>query len=77
MTWSRVTLTLWTGLFALLCPSSGLGLSDIEGGEPTDVVVTVYTGNVALVQESRKISLPEGEVSLRVATSRPRSSPRV
>lgn len=67
MTGSRVILTLWTGLFALLCPSSGLCVSDIEGGEPTDVVVTVYTGNVALVQESRKISLPEGEVKLRVA----------
>ncbi len=66
MTGSRVILTLWTGLLALICPSIGLGLPDVDGGEPTDVQITVYTGNVAMVQEGRKVSLPVGEVTLRV-----------
>jgi hypothetical protein len=66
MTSKHVTLMLWTSLLALLCPSNGLGLPAIDAGAPTAVQVTVYTSNLALVQENRKVSLPEGEVTVRV-----------
>ena len=62
----QVIITLWTALVALLCPSNGFGLPAIDVGEPTEVQVTVYTENLALVQETRKVSLPGGEVKVRV-----------
>jgi hypothetical protein len=62
----HVILMLWTGLLALLCPSNGLGLPAIDAGEAAAVQVTVYTSNLALVQENRKVSLPQGEVTIRV-----------
>jgi hypothetical protein len=63
---TRVVLTIWAGLLALLFPPNGLAFQTIDAGEATAVQVTVYTENVALVQESRKVSLPEGEVKLQV-----------
>jgi hypothetical protein len=66
MTSRHLIITLWTVLLALFCPSEGPALPLIDGGEPTAVQVTIYTSNMAQVQEIRDVSLPTGEVKVRV-----------
>jgi len=61
-----VLIPFWIGLLALSCPSDGRGLPTIDAAEPTAVLLTVYNENLALVQETRKVLLPEGEAKLRV-----------
>jgi hypothetical protein len=67
MTYRHLIITLWTVPLALFCPSEAPALPLIDAGAPAAVQVTIYTSNMAQVQETRAVSLPVGEVQLRVA----------